>query len=392
MRALLIVIDSFGVGAAADAAQYGDAGANTAQHICEGVRGAAWPQLKALGLGNCAALLGHTLPGCEPAPSPMASYGVMAEVSGGKDTTTGHWELAGILLEEPFTTFPLSFPSFPVPLIAAFEERSGYRVLGNKGASGTAIIDELGPAHLAGEGLIVYTSADSVFQIAAHEGVVPIEELYRLCGIARELCDPYRIGRVIARPFIGTPGSFSRTSGRRDFSMLPLEPTILDRLLQGGVQTVAIGKIGDIFSERGIARSYHDSGNEACRARLLACLDEQVSGDQFLFVNLVDTDMHYGHRRDIQGYHDEVARIDAWLPEVMARLGEDDLMLISADHGCDPGFAGSDHTREYVPLLAFRRSQPPAPLGIRQGFYDVAQSLAAFFAIPSMVRGVTFIE
>lgn len=383
MRAVLVVIDSFGVGALPDADEYGDVGANTALHICEGVKAknVQWPNLQKLGLGNCTELLGYTLPGCEAVQQPMASYGVMAEASSGKDTTTGHWELAGIELKEPFQTFPLACPSFPDELIKDFQEQTGYAVLGNKGSSGLAILDELGAAHLNGEGIIVYTSADSVFQIAAHEEIVPVEELYRVCEIARKLCDAYRIGRVIARPFVGTVGNFSRTGSRRDFSMLPPSVTILDTLQERGVETVAIGKIGDIFCEQGIDRSYHDSGNEACLNRLIECLAEYSRKQQFIFINLVDTDMLYGHRRDIVGYHDAVARVDARLAEVIGMLNDEDLLVITADHGCDPAFQGTDHTREYVPLLSFSKQQAAVDLGIRMSFADVARSLAAYFKI-----------
>lgn len=383
MRAILVVIDSFGVGALPDADTYGDFGANTALHICEGVKAenVHWPNLQKLGLGNCTELLGHTLPGCEAVEQPMASYGVMAEASSGKDTTTGHWELAGIELEQPFQTFPLAYPSFPDELIEQFQQQTGYAVLGNRGSSGLAILEELGEAHLNGEGIIVYTSADSVFQIAAHEEIVPVEELYRICEIARKLCDTYRIGRVIARPFIGTVGDFIRTGSRRDFSMLPPSATILDTLQKSGVETVAIGKIGDIFCEQGIDRSYHDSGNDACLKRLVTSLADYPKKQQFIFINLVDTDMLYGHRRDIIGYHDAVARVDKRLAEIIGLMDDEDLLVITADHGCDPAFAGTDHTREYVPLLSFSKQQAGVDLGIQNSFSYVAQALASYFKV-----------
>lgn len=392
MRALLIIIDSFGVGELPDAADYGDCGANTALHICQGVEQVRWPNLQHFGLGNCSAILGHNLPGCEPVESPLASCGVMAEASAGKDTTTGHWELAGILLESPFTTFPYQHPSFPAELIESFKAQTGFNVLGNKGCSGTDIIEELGEAHLRGEGIIVYTSADSVLQIAAHEDVVPIARQYTLCETARKLSDPYRIGRVIARPFTGKPGSFTRTGNRKDFSMLPTDQTVLDLLQASGVETVAIGKIGDIFSEQGIDRSYHDSGNSACLDRVVSCLEEASPERQFLFVNLVDTDMHYGHRRDVQGYHDAVQMIDERLADISALLSADDVLIITADHGCDPGFAGSDHTREYVPLLVYSKKLVATDLGVRKSFCDVAQSLASYFNIAPMKNGKSFIR
>lgn len=391
MRALIIVIDSFGIGALPDAHLYGDEGANTALHICEGVDQVQWHTLRKMGLGNCAELVGHILPGCEPVAAPLASFGAMVEVSQGKDTTTGHWELGGVVLTEPFRTFPLQTPSFPVELLDHLRERTGYDVLGNKGASGTAIIEELGPLHMAGKGLIVYTSADSVLQIAAHEQVVPVEELYRVCEVARELADSYRIGRIIARPFLGEPGQFTRTSARKDFSMVPPHDTILDVLQANGVETIAIGKIGDIFCERGIDVSYHDSGNVACLDRLVRCLDSSPENDQFFFVNLVDTDMHFGHRRDIKGYHDAVAKIDRELPRIIGLMSEDDMLVITADHGCDPGYRGSDHTREYAPLLVYSEGRSSANFGVRDSFSDVGQSLASFFSVSGVMNGTSFV-
>lgn len=390
MRVLLLIIDSFGVGELPDADRYGDCGANTALHICQGVRKVRWPHLQNLGLGNCSAILGHTLPGCEPVAQPLASYGVMAELSDGKDTTTGHWELAGILLDRPFTTFPLQYPSFPEEFTKNFTTQTGYNVLGNKGGSGIDIIEELGESHLNGEGIIVYTSADSVLQIAAHEDIVPLDTQYSICETARKLSDPYRIGRVIARPFTGEPGSFARTVNRKDFSMLPPHETILDALRANGVETIAIGKIGDIFAEQGIDRSYHDSGNSACLDRVVSCLEEGGDRQQFLFINLVDTDMLYGHRRDIQGYHDAIQMIDERLRDILALLSGEDILIITADHGCDPGFTGSDHTREYVPLLVYSKKLAVTDLGVRRCFCDVAQSLASYFNIAPMENGQSF--
>ncbi len=391
-RAILLIIDSFGIGQLPDANLYGDTGANTALHICENVEEVKWSTLKEFGLGNCASLLGHNLPNCEAVTTPLASFGVLEEKSAGKDTTTGHWELSGVVLDEPFHTFPTECPSFPKSLISDFENQTGHSILGNKGASGTAIIEELGKLHIEGKGVIAYTSADSVFQIAAHEDIIPIEELYNICEITRKLCDPYKVGRVIARPFTGTPGNFVRTSNRRDYSILPPQHTILTTLQKTGVETIAIGKIGDIFCERGIDKSFHDSGNKSCLNRVLTELEQKGSKNQFFFVNLVDTDMHFGHRRDIQGYHDAVQKIDEKLPEIMNLMTEDDVLLISADHGCDPSFKGTDHTREYVPLLVYKKKQIFKDLGIRQSFCDVAQSLASFFEATAMSYGKSFID
>ena len=395
MRAVVLVIDSFGIGALPDAGVYGDTGANTAYHICQVVTHGGgrvnWPNLQEMGLGNCSSLLGGDLPGCDAVREPTARFGVMAAKSPGKDTTTGHWELSGLVLDAPFTVFSLEYPSFPEQLTQEFTELTGHEVLGNKGGSGTAILDELGEAHCNGKGLIVYTSADSVMQIAAHEEVLSAEKLYEVCRVARKLCDPYGVGRVIARPFVGTPGNFVRTGNRRDFSILPPQGMLFDTLQGSGVETVAVGKIGDIFAEQGIDTSYHDSGNPACLDRLRDCLGEKIDGDQFIFVNLVDTDMLYGHRRDVQGYHDAVAAIDLRLPEITGLLEPDDMLIITADHGCDPTFKGTDHTREYVPLLVFKKQDGGGNLGVRDSFADVGQSLVAYFKAKTLKNGKSFV-
>ncbi len=391
MKALLLIIDSFGIGALPDADRYGDAGANTALHICEAIPGEKWPHLKHLGLGNCANLLGDTLPGCPASRTPAASVGVMNQASAGKDTISGHWEMAGIKLDKPFHIFNPSFPSFPEKLVKDFQKQTGYKLLGNKSASGTEIIEALGKAHLKGEGVIVYTSADSVFQIAAHEDIVPVKELYQICEIARKLCDPYHVGRVIARPFIGKPGQFKRTGSRKDYSMVPPQRSLLNHLQNHHIQTIGIGKIGNIFSEQGLETSFHDSENSACLNRTIDCLQKRTTKDQFIFVNLVDTDMLYGHRRDIKGYYKAVCEIDEMLPEIVESMNFEDLMIITADHGCDPGFRGTDHTREYVPLLVYQKIHKPVELGIRASFCDVAQSITAFFGLPRIENGQSFI-
>ena len=387
MKITLLVIDSFGIGELPDAAAYGDTGANTALHICEQIPGGKWPNLKRLGLGNASKILGPDLPGCEAVAEPLASYGVMAERSPGKDTTTGHWELSGLVLDKPFPTFPPEYPSFPAELIKAFEIRTGRGVLGNCAASGTVIIQELGNEHRATGKPIVYTSSDSVFQIAAHEEVIGVEELYRICKIARELCDEYQIARVIARPFAGSSGAYTRTEGRRDFSLPPVGKTVLDLLSEHGVQTVGVGKIGDIFGEQGIELSYHDKGNAACLARTLALLKEDGGRDRFIFINLVDTDMIYGHRRDVAGYMKAVSAIDAALPGLMKATEDDDVLVISADHGCDPTFTGTDHTREYVPLLWYAPGRVPANLGIRKQFCDVARTVCDAYGLEERTAG-----
>ncbi len=365
MDVVLIVIDSFGIGALPDAPLYGDEGANTALHICESIPESKWPFLTSLGLGNASEILGNPLPGCPPVSAPLADYCVMAEKSPGKDTTTGHWELAGIILDKPFTTFPPDFPSFPKELTDAFlrEVSSGY--LGNFAASGTEIIKELGGKHLETGFPIIYTSSDSVLQIASHEDVIPAEKLYEMCRKARKICDPFMVGRVIARPFTGNKkDGFTRTEGRHDFSIDLPGKTALDRLQAAGVKTIGVGKIGDIFNRQGLSESFGVKGNKACLEKTLSLLSEtqekdkpagKENEDRFIFVNLVDTDMYYGHRRDVKGYFDAVTDADKGLEEIASLLDKGDSLIVTADHGCDPSFKGTDHTREYVPLLLYTK-------------------------------------
>lgn len=392
MRAFLIVLDSVGIGEAPDADAYGDVGSNTLGHLAAAVGGLKTPTLQRLGLGNIPSLLPSGIPiaGCPAVAAPLASYGAMRERSQGKDTTTGHWEMAGLWLEHGFALFPKGPPSFPPELLEPFERRTGRRVIGNKAANGLTIIDELGAQHMRDGAWIVYTSGDSVFQIAAHEAVIPLPELYRGCEIARELCDPYRVGRVIARPFIGQPGAFKRTENRRDFSYPLPESTLLDRLSAGGVRTITVGKLDDVFARSGIDESVHVENNADAQTALLA-LAASRSGPLFVFANLIDFDMLYGHRRDARGYASALERVDAFLSDLMGRLGPADVMLITADHGNDPTFRGSDHTREFVPLLAYRPGQPGRSLGIRDGFYDIAHSLSVYLGITPMPRGVAFL-
>jgi phosphopentomutase len=390
-RAIVLVIDSFGIGALPDAEAYGDAGSHTALHICQAITGPKWPVLKSLGLGNCCRLVGPDLPGCEAALHPLADFGAMAQISAGKDTTTGHWEIAGIILKEPFNTFPAAYPSFPGPLVQAFEAAIGRRILGNCSASGTEIIQKLGEEHMRTGFPICYTSADSVFQIAAHEEIIPVEDLYRMCVTARSLCDSYRVARVIARPFTGTAGRFVRTERRKDFSIQLPGQSVLDHLLANGVKTVGIGKIGYIFNECGLADSYLDKGNRACLDRMLRLLQSEPERPTCLFVNLVDTDMLYGHRRDPHGYHEAVSEIDGRLGEIILLLAENDLLVVTADHGCDPTHKGTDHTREYVPLLSYRPQKVGRSLGIRKGLADIAATLTKFFNAPPFSSGASFL-
>ena len=392
MRAVILVIDSFGIGALPDAESYGDEGSNTALHICEAIHGEKWPALKKMGLGNAAELTDGDLPGCEHQEEPTALWGVMAGISPGKDTTTGHWEIAGVELEKPFHVFPGDYPSFPEELVRAFEKETGRSILGNKAASGTVIIQELGDRHMETGSPIVYTSADSVFQIAAHEEVIPLDELYRICTISRKLVDPYNVARVIARPFLGGQGEYTRTKNRHDYSIAMPYPSVLEHLMSRGVRTVGVGKIGDIFLEQGLSDSHHDKGNTACLNRTMDLLKKESNEKELVFVNLVDTDMIYGHRRDVGGYCDAVSEIDSALPEMTDRMARGDLLIITADHGCDPTFRGTDHTREYVPLLAYLKGSPGGSAGIRKGLADVAQSLCSYFDVSAYQNGKSFLS
>ncbi len=397
MRVFLIVIDSFGIGALPDAGEYGDTRSNTAAGIGKAVGGASWPNLQKMGLGNIAELTGEPIPGCPPADKTGAMFGAMRERSPGKDTTTGHWEMAGIVLEKAFPVFSGIFPSFPEKLIEEFLDETGAPgILGNKAASGTAIIEELGEEHLKSRKPICYTSADSVFQIAAHRDIYPVAELYKLCEIARKLCDAYNVGRVIARPFEGEPGDFRRTKDRHDWSIELPGKMLLDYLRDEGVETVAVGKIGSIFNEQGIDVSFHDAGNEACIRKTFEIAREKPAGDQFVFVNLVDTDMIYGHRRNPQGYHDAVAEIDSVLPKLELLLDDGDVLVITGDHGCDPTFKGTDHTREHVPLIfktagSDQLTADKASLGIRESFSDLSVSIQKIFGKAPRGNGTLFL-
>lgn len=391
MKAILIVLDSVGIGEAPDAAVYGDAGSATLPHIAGATGGLALPTLQDLGLGCIPPLLPHGLPieGCPAINKPQASYGAMKEISEGKDTITGHWEIAGLEIIPGFHDFPKEYPSFPKELLDAFEKETGRAVIGNKAASGTAIIEELGKEHMRTGAWIAYTSADSVLQLAAHNDVIPLDELYHGCEIARRLCDPLKVGRVIARPFIGQPGSFERTKDRRDYAYTPDEPLITERLKDRGIPVYGVGKIEDIVAHRGITESIH-SGSTAESQKVVEHF-MQKEGDGFIFANFIDFDMLYGHRRDPQGYAGALRETDEWLGRFIPALSVDDILILTADHGNDPTYKGTDHTREYVPLLVYRPSQPGRSLGIRNGFFDIAQSLATLFKLDPLPRGKTFI-
>ncbi len=391
MRAFLIVLDSVGIGEAPDAAQYGDVGANTLAHTAEAVGGLHVPALQELGLGNIPALLpgSESIAGVPPVQAPRASYGAMRELSVGKDTTTGHWEMTGLHLRDGFHVFPPDYPSFPGELTDALERRTGRGILGNCSYSGTEIIARFGAEQMESGKWIVYTSADSVMQIAAHEDVIPLAELYAACETGRELCNAYSVGRVIARPYVGKPGAFTRTQNRRDYSMPVPEPTILDRAKSAGIPVRTIGKLDDIFPGDAISEVVHVENNpDAQNAVLLAAGEPQT---RFVFANLIDFDMLYGHRRNPQGYARALEQTDAFLAELLPHVLPNDVLMITADHGNDPTFRGTDHTREFVPLLVYRPGRPGQCLGIREGFFDVAQSLAAFFVIERLPRGKSFL-
>jgi phosphopentomutase len=392
MRAFLVVLDSVGIGETPDAADYGDRGASTLAHCAQAVGGLRVPALAAMGLGNIPGAIpgGEAIQGVPPVTTPTASWGAMQELSRGKDTTTGHWEMAGLIMEKGFHLFPGGPPSFPPDFTAEFERRTGRPMAGNKAASGTAIIEELGRRQMREGCWIVYTSADSVVQIAAHEEVIPLPELYRACQIARRLCDKYPVGRVIARPYVGRPGAFRRTTNRRDFSYPPPEPTLLDRLTSRGITVTTVGKLDDIFAGRGVARAVHlETSREAADATLGLA---RKGDDGLVFVNLIDFDMLYGHRRDPGGYAQALAEADAFLGQLGSLLRDGDVLIVTADHGNDPTFRGTDHTREYVPLLAYAPAISPTCLGIRRGFCDIAQSLASFFGVEPLPRGTGFLS
>jgi phosphopentomutase len=383
-RAIILVADGVGCGGAPDAAAYGDAGADTLGNLSRhvDVGGLALPHLGALGLGHLTPIAG-----VPPAAAPEGAWGAMREASAGKDTITGHWEMAGLVTTEAMATFPNGFPP---EITDELRAASGRELLGNKTASGTAIIEELGRAHLETGALILYTSADSVLQIAAHEEVVPLPELYAICEKARAIADRHRIGRVIARPFVGTPGAFRRTYNRRDYSMIPPAPTLCDVVAAARLPTVGVGKIGDIFALRGIGESIHSEGNADGLRLTLEVLARVPRG--LLFVNLVDFDMVYGHRNDAPGFARALAELDAWLPAFRAALAPGDAAFVTADHGNDPTTPGTDHTRERVPLLAFGPGVRPAPLGERASFCDLGQTIAAGLGVPALARGTSFLD
>lgn len=402
-RAFIIMLDSFGLGATADADRYGDAGANTLLNIAKacaegradkpGVRQGPLhlPNLTRLGLNGAAlASCGLAVPGLDANAHIDGAYGCAAELSHGKDTQSGHWEMAGVPVLYDWGYFKPDYPSFPDSLIADFVRLGNLPgVLGNHHASGTTIIEQLGEEHERTGKPIVYTSADSVFQIAAHEESFGLQRLYDISEIARQLVDPYNIGRVIARPFTGKPGSYTRTGNRRDYATPPHAPTLLDVMKNAGGEVIAIGKVADIYAHQGVTKMIKASGN----AVLFEAFIEQARvapDNSIVFVNLVDFDMVYGHRRDVVGYAKALEDFDAKLPELEAALKSGDMVVITADHGCDPTWPGSDHTREHVPVIAFGPAVKPGPLGKRDSFADIGQTIAKHLGLPALPYGVAF--
>ena len=381
-RAIIIVLDSVGIGAQPDAAQFGDEGAHTLGNI-NSQRKLNIPNLIALGLGNIEASR------LEAAASPRGSFGRAAEITKAKDTTSGHWEMAGVIMDPPFRTYPNGFPE---RVIAEFERRAGRGTLGNEVASGTEIIQRLGDEHVKTGKLIVYTSADSVFQIAAHEDIVPLKELYRCCEAAREmLVGDDLVGRVIARPFKGASGIYARTDNRRDYAIAPVDVTILDALSEKGYENVSIGKIEDIFFKRNVGTVDHTKNNRDGIEATLRFLREG-KGD-FIFANLVDFDMLYGHRNDVEGYAEALEYFDSKLPELMAAMREGDLMIITADHGCDPTWRGTDHTREYIPIVAYSpRLAGGCDIGTRRSFADIGSTVVEYITGEPWRVGESFLD
>jgi phosphopentomutase len=376
------VIDSVGCGDAPDAEKYGDEGSNTLANTARTVGGLKLPNMGRLGLGNIT-----PIEGVPPVDAPLGAYGRLTEISAGKDTITGHWELSGVPLSRPFPTYPNGFPA---DLIAEFERRIGRGSLGNYPASGTVIIQELGEEHVRTGKPIVYTSADSVFQIAAHEKVVPVDELYRMCQIAREmLTGEHAVGRVIARPFVGEPGSFTRTERRKDLSLAPHRDTILDVLKADGQEVMGVGKIEDIFAHRGLTQSNHTGNNMASVEAILKFMASDADG--LIFANLVDFDMLYGHRNNPRGYADALEEFDACLPEIQMALRDVDVLMITADHGNDPTTSSTDHSRERVPILVIGPQVHEAVnLGTRDSFADVAATIAELLGVAWDGAGESF--
>ncbi len=401
-RAIILVLDSLGIGASADADKFGDVGSNTLGSIARAAASGAanvgrsgplqLPNLSRLGLGHaCALSSGYFPEGMDPA-APVAAYGYARELSSGKDTPSGHWEIAGVPVLFDWGYFHNKQNSFPQALLDELVAKAGLPgYLGNCHASGTEILDRLGEEHMASGKPIFYTSADSVFQIACHEESFGLERLYELCRIAREALGPYNIGRVIARPFVGSgKGQFSRTGNRKDLAVEPPAPTVLQKLAEAGGEVVSVGKIADIYAHVGITQKYKATGLDELWDTTLAAL-QTMPGNSIIFTNFVDFDSSYGHRRDVAGYARALEQFDARLPELLAAMGDDDIVILTADHGCDPTWPGSDHTREHIPVLCYGTQVKPGSLGERATFADIGQSVASWLGLPAMDYGTAFL-
>ena len=401
-RAIILVLDSLGIGASADADKFGDVGSNTLGSIARAAASGAanvgrsgplqLPNLSRLGLGHaCELSSGYFPEGMDPA-APVAAYGYARELSSGKDTPSGHWEIAGVPVLFDWGYFHNKQNSFPQALLDELVAKAGLPgYLGNCHASGTEILDRLGEEHMASGKPIFYTSADSVFQIACHEETFGLERLYELCRIAREALGPYNIGRVIARPFVGSgKGQFSRTGNRKDLAVEPPAPTVLQKLAEAGGEVVSVGKIADIYAHVGITQKYKATGLDELWDTTLAAL-KTTPGNSIIFTNFVDFDSSYGHRRDVAGYARALEQFDARLPELLAAMGDDDIVILTADHGCDPTWPGSDHTREHIPVLCYGKQVKPGSLGERATFADIGQSVASWLGLPAMDYGTAFL-
>ena len=383
-RAILVVLDGVGVGANPDAAAYGDEGASSLEHCAQAIGGLELPHLGSIGLGNITPILGTP-----PRTDVSGSYGRMASAAAGKDSTTGHWEMTGVVLQKPLPTYPHGFPA---DLVAQFEQAIGRKVIGNTVASGTEIIQVFGEEHMRTGFPILYTSADSVFQVAAHQDIIPLETLYKMCETARSLLTGENaVGRVIARPFLGTPGAFKRTEHRRDFSLAPLGTTLLDQMKKAGKDVIGLGKIEDLFAGRGLTQADHTETNHDGMAATLHWLERNFEG--LLFVNLVEFDMLWGHRRDSQGYAQALRDVDSWFAQVQQAMRPEDVIFFTADHGVDPTYRGTDHTRECVPLLAYGQPlRAGVNLGTRSTFADLGQTLAQVFGVEKLAAGMSFAQ
>lgn len=381
-RAILVVLDSVGIGEMPDADQYGDVGSNTLGNIADQVGGMEIPHLEKLGLGNIAPLKGVAV-----MDTPEGAFGKSAELSVGKDTVTGHWEMSGVILEKPLNTYPEGFSK---EIMDAFESKIGRKTLGNVVASGTEIIERLGDEHVKTGYPIIYTSANSVFQIAAHEGVIPLDELYRYCEVAREmLVGDWQVGRVIARPFVGEDGVYTRTENRKDFALDPFNKTILEYVKEAGQNVMCVGKISDVFNNIGVTHSVHTKNNMQGVDETLKFMKEDLGG--LLWTNLVDFDMKYGHRNDYVGYYNAIKEFDERLPEILETMTEDDILILTADHGCDPTTPSTDHSREYIPILVYGKNvKPGANLGVRRTFSDIGKTVLEYLGVQNDLYGESF--